>query len=61
MHFIWQQMREEWVDGGREGAKERQTEKMAFGPSVGSDEQMWERDRKRKTKIIAAFTEHLEP
>lgn len=29
-------------------------------PSVWRDEQMWERDRKRKSQIIAAFNEVLE-
>lgn len=47
MHFIWRQMREIWRDGA-DGKR-----KTAFGPS----EQMWERDRERKT----AFNKHLEP
>lgn len=29
-------------------------------PSVWRDEKMWERDRKRKAQIIAAFNEGLE-
>lgn len=41
--------------------REQTERKMAFGPSVERDEQMWERDGKRKTEIIAAFNKHLEP
>lgn len=34
---------------------------MAFGHSAGRDEQMWGRDGKKKTEIIAALNKDSEP
>lgn len=48
--FIWQQMREKRRDGGRQSAREEDGKrKMAFGPFVEREEQMWEGDGEENT------------